>query len=236
MDQNPGATVILQVASAVHSTLDIDAVFRQVLASVRDCLRAEASSLILVDESRGRLVFRGAAGEKAESIKQFELDIGEGIAGWVVEHGEPVVTGDARRDPRHMAQIDSALDFATRAMITVPLHLDDRVIGALQVLNPADRPEFGPDALPLMEAVAEQVAVAIRNARMYATVRQDKEGLEELLSLRDRVVGESPAIRSLLARCCWLGSQEWARPSWRTPSMKPARTSGRPSRSSVAMR
>ncbi len=208
MNQNPDATVILRVASAVHSTLDIDVVFRQVLASVQEGLRAEASSLILVDEDRGKLVFRGATGEKAESIKQFELNMGEGIAGWVVQHGEPVVTRDAHSDPRHMAQVDGALDFCTRAMITVPLRLDGRVIGALQVLNPADGPDFGPDALALMEAVAEQVAVAIRNARMYATVQQNKEGLEELLGLRDRVVGESPAMKALLARVAELGHSD----------------------------
>src|SRR5690349_11683278 len=92
--------VLMEMAALVNSTLDpLQIRLRAIKAAMR-LLDAEAGSLLLIDEEKWELFFEVALGAKGDVLKQVRLKKGEGIAGWVAEHGVPQLVLDVREDPR----------------------------------------------------------------------------------------------------------------------------------------
>ena len=107
---------------------------------------AEACS-ILVHEPEGRLlVFAAMSGEGAESLGGTESLVGvkipddTGVAGWVLATGEPLVLEDVAHDRRFAEDIAETIGYVPRRLMAMPLLLEDRVLGVLEVL---DCPEQG---------------------------------------------------------------------------------------------
>jgi PAS domain S-box-containing protein len=107
-----------------------------------------------------------------EQLRSLKLSQGQGIVGWVIEHGEPVRLGDVAQDLRYYALVEEV-----RSELCVPLKLGEHVIGALNVESAR------PDAYDeqdewLLTALAGPAAVAIENARLYEQVRDHAATLE----------------------------------------------------------
>ena len=96
---------------------------------------AETSSLLLVDEEGGDLRVEVATGKPGEAIERAHVPAGQGIAGWVVENGEPVMVDDPKSDERFYGGIDEQSGFETKNMLAVPMTSRDRTIGVIEVIN-----------------------------------------------------------------------------------------------------
>jgi diguanylate cyclase (GGDEF)-like protein len=88
------------------------------------------------------------------------------VAGWVAEKGEPVIVHDASSDPRFFDGVDKISNFVTRNIVCVPLRTKDRILGSIEVIN-KNSGSFDSDDMLILTALANQVAVAIENARLY---------------------------------------------------------------------
>jgi GAF domain-containing protein len=84
-------------------------------------IKASEGSLMLKDEETGELVFTVAISEASRPLIGFRLPPGEGVAGWVAEHGEPQVVRDVYQDRRFSPLVDQLFDFGTRSLVAVPL-------------------------------------------------------------------------------------------------------------------
>ena len=89
------------------------------------------------------------------------------LAGWVVQHGEPVLVEDARNDPRHFQGVDRTIDFETRNLLCVPMIAYDKVIGVVQAVNKHTGSAWTEDDVNTLTTLAAQAAVAIENARLF---------------------------------------------------------------------
>ena len=89
-----------EVGKALFSTLDLQKILQTIMEKISDLLQPDTWSLLMVDEKARELYFEIAIGHGAEKLKDVRLKLGEGIAGWVAEHGEPVLVEDVRRDNR----------------------------------------------------------------------------------------------------------------------------------------
>ncbi len=150
----------------VNSSLDPLEVRRQAIVAATALLDAEAGSLFLVDKKTGELYFEIALGDKGEAVRDLRLKQGEGIAGWVIEHGVSLVVPDVRRDNRFCPSVDQQSHFVTRSLVCVPVKSKGEVIGALEAVNKRGRPFTARDR-EFLEALADQVAIALENARLY---------------------------------------------------------------------
>jgi GAF domain-containing protein len=159
---------IIAITASLNSTLKLSELLQEVMRSAAELLDAESSSLLLVDEETGELVFEVLGRVDEEHLGGRRLPPGQGIAGWVVEHGEPVVVGDPGADPRFYTGIDEATSVQTRNMVAVPLEVRGRVIGVVEVINKRGEEDFSDDDLALAVALSHQAAIAIDNARLYA--------------------------------------------------------------------
>jgi NtrC-family two-component system sensor histidine kinase KinB len=162
------ATVALaESARAVTASLDLDDVLQQILQQTTRSLDVEAASLSLVDESSGEIEFKAAWGKGAGHLVGARIKKGGGLVGWVVEHGEPVVVPDVKKDPRFYSAMDEMTGFATLSLACAPIQVQDRTIGALEALNPRQG-EFLPDQVELLNGIARLAGSAIAHAQLFA--------------------------------------------------------------------
>ncbi len=134
---------LAETARAVTATLKLDEVLQRILTETIRSLDCEGASLALVDEETGELEFRNALGGAADKIIGLKLQKGEGIAGWVAEHDEPLVVPDVKADERFFSGADEEAGFETRTIAAVPISVQRHIIGVLEAVNPRSH-EFSP--------------------------------------------------------------------------------------------
>ncbi len=168
-----------ETSQVLTATLDLDSVLRSLMAQVRDYFQVDAASVALLDEETGELVFRVAVGEAAEGVVGMKLTSRQGVAGWVMRTGEPALVPDAYSDERFHSIVDYRTGFRTRTLLVVPIKVEGRAIGVVEVINPAAG-AFKDDAQRLLLSVADMAAVAIHNANLYERARQAERRYESL--------------------------------------------------------
>lgn len=99
---------------------------------------AAATSVALIEESTGELVFRASWGVLAEETVGIRLAPGQGLAGAAVSTLEPVVVGDCRNDERFAARVAAGIGYVPHTMLVVPLQRDGQALGALSILDRRD--------------------------------------------------------------------------------------------------
>lgn len=166
-----------EINKAITSSLDLDQILSQAMHGIREILHVEAGSLLLLDEDDGSLEFKKILSGSQERIVGFKLKPGEGIAGHVVQKGEPLLVLDAQNDPRFCPRIDEAIGFVTRSILCVPLKVKDKIIGAIEVINKLDG-QFDENDLWLLNYMAGSVAIALENARLYTELSAFARKLE----------------------------------------------------------
>jgi diguanylate cyclase (GGDEF)-like protein len=158
------------VAKALISTLNLDAVLQTIMEKMAEYFRPDTWSLLMTDEAKGELYFAIAVGDASEALKSVRLRIGEGIAGWVARHGKPVLVPDVYHDPRFAKRIDEMTRWQTRSIICIPMLSHDKVLGVIQLVN-VDMNGFGDNEMLLLQALADYAAIAIDNARAVETIQ-----------------------------------------------------------------
>ena len=158
---------ILRFSALIISSLNIEDVLDRAMKCAEEFIGAEASTVYDLDEEKQELMIRVARGEKIALLKTITLKLGEGIAGYVVQTGKPMVVQDVSKEKRFSDKFDRMTGFKTRAMICVPLILRDKPMGALQVLNKKSGEPFTGVEHELLVGLAQQMVVAMENAKLY---------------------------------------------------------------------
>ncbi|MBW1747356.1 MAG: PAS domain S-box protein [Deltaproteobacteria bacterium] len=161
-----------QTVQAFNSSLNLDQVIVSVLEEVRRLMGVLGSSIWLIDEDTGELVCEQASGDYGETLRGWRLAPGEGLAGWVVQHGESSITPNTYSDERHYKEVDQVIGKNMQSILTVPLHVKGDTIGVLQVVD-TETGRFDKNHLTLIETLAGSAAIAIENARLYEKARQE---------------------------------------------------------------
>ena len=156
----------LNTLALINSTLDLDDLLCIILRSIKQVMEVDASSVMLVDPEKGDLFFSQAEGG-SQKIKEVRLQMGEGIAGHVAETAEPMIVNDVSSNKFFAKRVDKLTKFTTRSILAVPLKIKGKVTGVLEALNKNDGTDFSAEDLLIFTSYANQIAVAIENARLY---------------------------------------------------------------------
>ena len=174
--------VISDISRALSSTLNIQQIYQLLTGPIRQTLNVETLSIGLIEPVTGDIIFvEKLFGPLFERLPTVRLKRGQGIAGWVAEHKEPVIIADAYSDQRFFAGVDRRSGFRTHSMICIPLQVDERTIGILQAIN-RQFGRFDEDDLALMQALGGPLAAAIENANLHAVVLAEKRRIETLFA------------------------------------------------------
>src|SRR5512142_1741748 len=160
-----------EVAKALTSSLNLDSILQTIMEKVAEYFRPDTWSLLMVDESKDELYFAIAVGPASDTLKNVRLKVGEGIAGWVARHGEPLIVPDVYTDPRFAKRIDEMTQWKTHSIICIPLKSKHRVLGVIQLIN-VPMSSFSDSEMFFLRAICDYAAIAIDNARAVERIQE----------------------------------------------------------------
>jgi signal transduction histidine kinase/DNA-binding response OmpR family regulator len=181
LQQNNRRLLLLnRVAQLLTSTLDLEQVIQQLVRTISELLDTEGSSVWLWDEAHGNaLICVGiySHGQNITPDSILRLKPGQGIAGWVVQHGKSAQTGNVKADARFTRDVDDSTGFETHSLLAVPLQAQNKTIGVLELVNKRYGP-FDESDCVIAETLAASAAIAIENARLMKDIRQHRDELQ----------------------------------------------------------
>lgn len=160
----------LTISSMVAQCLDLPELLEAVLLTVMETVSAEEASILLLDEDGANLEFFSLGGPSKEVLQTTTFPADKGIAGSILQNQRSEVINDVGQDPRFYGQIDSQSGVVTRNMMAIPLTAGEERIGLMEVINKSGGEPFADDERLLLDSIAEEIAFAIRNARIFEYV------------------------------------------------------------------
>ncbi|MCM2277598.1 MAG: GAF domain-containing protein [Oligoflexia bacterium] len=134
---------------------------RELLLIIMNVVKSEAGSLLEVNHNEKVLFFRASVGQSSDSIGNFTVPIGQGIAGFVAESLQPLVVADVKENRMHLKAIEKAVGFETRNLVALPVIVRGRIFGVLEVLNRVGEDDYTPADIELLTYLTEAAARAI---------------------------------------------------------------------------
>ncbi len=165
-DREKGEVAVFQeLGKALTSSLQLDQVLRTIMEKIDEFLRPDNWSLLLLDEEKQELYFELAVGKASQALRDVRIKMGQGIAGWVAQHGETVVVPDTSKDTRFFSKVDEKTKTETQSIVAVPVRFRDTCLGVIELINCVGPGGFDPRDLKLLEALSDFAAIALENAR-----------------------------------------------------------------------
>ena len=182
---------VMDLGTVVNSSLNLVEVLDLILKNTNKVTHSIASTLMLLDEKTGDLVFSVPTGPNADELIDIRIKRGQGIAGWVAEHEKPVLVPDVKKDQRFYPEIDNRTGFETKSILAVPMKVKNKLIGVLEVINKTDGSAFTEEDELLLVIFASHAAMAIENARLYSELRdrlEDEKNLHRKLAEANKIL------------------------------------------------
>ncbi len=164
-------SLFYEVGKAVASTLDLRKVLETIMGKISDFLQPDTWSLLMLDEKTNELYHEIAIGAGASKLKDVRVKLGEGIGGWVAEHGEAVLIEDVTKEPRFSLK-NEARHPEARSIICVPVKGRERVLGVIELVNTSRNGHFHEEDLPILTNLADYAAIALENARYVQRIHE----------------------------------------------------------------
>ncbi|MDI6695043.1 MAG: adenylate/guanylate cyclase domain-containing protein [Anaerolineales bacterium] len=178
-------TALTDIIQAINSTLNTDEILRIVMDNIIRLVKAERGFLMLRNK-QGEFTTRIARNWEQESLDPSEFAVSRSVIHRVVAEGRPVLTTNAKEDPRFGAQ-ESIIIYNLRSILCVPLKVKGELTGVIYVDNRIHEGIFTENELDLLLTFANHAAVALENARLFDSVRRTLAEVTELKNLMDNV-------------------------------------------------
>lgn len=161
-------------------------------------------SILLKEPKTGDMIFSVVVGTNSKRLQGVRLPKGEGIAGYVMETGKPLVVDDVTKDKRFSNRVDKYTRFNTRSIIATPLKTDDKIFGVIELVNRINEEAFSEQDLGLLSSIAEYAAIAIERSYYHQALtnlatRDNLTGLKNRFSF-ERTVSGPDDFRARLGR------------------------------------
>lgn len=169
-----------EIGREFASILDLDELLTRIVNLTRRVVDYRTFGILLVNDETDELEMQVAVrfGDKVQIPK---IKVGQGLVGYAALHKQPVLVPDVSKDPRYIKLVEE-----TRSELVVPLLLKDRCIGVFDLESP-ELDAFRKSDAEILTLLASQAAVAIENARLYQTIRANKQRIERELRFAQRV-------------------------------------------------
>jgi len=149
----------------------------------RAIFKARASSIFLLDTETDELVFEAVAGEGAQTLLGQRFPSSTGVSGWALVTRQPLVVDDLTADTRFSQEAAESTGYVPKALMAVPLLVEDRALGVLEVLDRSSEQPFSLADMNLLGLFANQAAVALDLLQRARRARAALAGEGELGAL-----------------------------------------------------
>ena len=191
-------SALVDASAIINATLEFSAVLQAIAHTAAAVLRCEASSVLMLDKRRNKLIFHAAVGDRGQALIGEEFDANLGVAGKVIQMAKGVIVGDVRENKDFFRGIDAKSSFETKTLLAAPLVYKNDVIGVVEVLNKLGGAPFGDDDLALLQIFANLAANAANNATKHENLVRENRGLRETLKSQGTIIGNSAALRQVM--------------------------------------
>jgi phosphoserine phosphatase RsbU/P len=164
-------STLAEIGEEVNASLDLDEVLAKAAALIKRHVDYELFGVLMVDNDGVTLTHRFALGYPPGLAENLKILIGQGITGTAAKTGHPVRVSDVTQDPRYINAIDSV-----RSELAVPLMFRGKCVGVLDIQS-RHLDYFTKDQQNILSVLANRLAVAIENARLFQQVRAQAETL-----------------------------------------------------------
>ncbi len=178
--QPEALAALREIARSLSSAWDLDTTLDLIVRKTTEVMVVDSCTLYLLDPDGQTLRLRATTGLAHQALGRATLRIGEGMTGYAVAEGQPVFAADARHDP-HFKWVDDTEETRFRSLLAVPLVIESRPIGALNVQTVAPL-EYPTEAVEALSLIADLAAGALAKAQIHD--RQQRQ-LEELRTLAE---------------------------------------------------
>jgi HD-GYP domain-containing protein (c-di-GMP phosphodiesterase class II) len=140
---------------------------------ISEVMNARTASLMLVDDHSEELYIKAARGLREDIVTDTRVRVGESIAGWVAKHGQPLLVTNIEEDPRFNRP--SLNQYETKSLLSVPVKVDGRVVGVININNKVSCTPFTEDDRALLSKLSERVARAWKHVTAHEASAEQAE-------------------------------------------------------------
>jgi len=189
---------VRRISQTLFQHLPLNELVEKALTVALEVVNAESGSVILANHENKELVFLHSIGSTSPPAgKTFAWD--KGIAGWVFQHGEPVITGDVKEDDRHFHGIDEITGYTTHDMIALPLKSwEGNPIGVLEIMNKREG-KLNQDDVEVLTIISAFTAISIEEAHLIAEAK-----LAEVIHLLGDISYDVKTFLTPISNGTWL--------------------------------
>jgi len=164
---------ISELTKAITPIQNDKKLLRMILDKSAELLKAEQGSLMLLDHETDVLLLEAKMGISEGVTEKLRINRGEGIAGKVVELGEPLLVENLENDPRIKQK--NRQHYKTRSFVSVPLKIEDRIIGVLNLSDKTSGEAFNEEDLDLVQSFASQAAIVMERNEFFNKTEELKK-------------------------------------------------------------
>jgi GAF domain-containing protein len=147
-----------------------DELLRSLTETARRLFGAAACSLALLSEDDSELLYTTAAGQGAEDVTGMRISSSHGIAGWVVQSGQPIAISDVASDPRFSREVAEQTGYVPQAILAVPVQTPQRILGVISLLDRDPRRPGAEQDMALLSLFADQAALALASVEAFSSL------------------------------------------------------------------
>ena len=168
-----------------------DELLRSLTETARRLFGAAACSLALLSEDESELVYTVAAGQGAADVTGMRIPASRGIAGWVVQSGQPIAISDVASDPRFAREQAEQTGYIPQAILAVPVETPARLLGVISLLDRDPRRPGAEQDMALLSLFADQAALALASVERFSLIgRVLLDALARAAAGEDRAAGD----------------------------------------------
>ncbi len=165
--------LLSDIGRQIAAILGVEQVLERTAQLVHDNFGYHHVALFIVDRARGELEMKAIAGEFVNLCPpNHRVPLKQGMVGWVGEHGRRLLADDVSHEPHYINFYPDLIP--THSELSVPIRIGDQTVGVLDVQSP-ELNAFDENDVKVMETLADQIAVAIANARLYEEAQEARK-------------------------------------------------------------
>ena len=182
---------LLEISHSLGITKDLDTLLQSVVDAVCELLDSEFSVILLYEEETDLLKFVAGPTEYRETMKRVRVPLEKSVAGSVYKLAQPTIIPNAHADPRVLREVENALGFDTRSILSVPLVFQGQAIGVIEAINKRDQANYTENDVTILETLASQAAVVTLGTLLLEETQHAYNELEELERLKSNFIAVS---------------------------------------------
>jgi diguanylate cyclase (GGDEF)-like protein len=172
--------VFHDVARSLTTSLELEEILGAIMDKMAQFFGPERWSMMMVDEKTDELYCAIAVGQDAAALKGLRVAMGEGVAGWVAQTGNPLIVPNVVLDPQWSRFAAAHPELGIQSIACIPVRAGDKTLGVIQLLN-SKLDLLSEYSISFLRILCDYAAIAIQNAKSVTLIHE--------LTITDDVTG-----------------------------------------------